>query len=615
MTLGGAGSDSGGGGFSRDGGGADVNGNYPHPFFGISDKYIPTTQKEMYRWVQYVYTINPIFSRVINKMAGYVTTDLIYDIEDPPAEKFWRTMLEKTIGYKLMEKLALLDLLSFGNSYIRFMYPKQRMLICPNCGQRYPINNIDYTFSGFRFRGRCTACSYSGVLKAEDKPTRNRTKIKLIRLDPRYVQPIHEPISGATEYMYSVPKSLANLLREGANRKTKLEVILENIPLEVIEAVEKGYLIKFPADSIYHLKWHSISRDDNSLGDIPFLPVFKVIWLYHTLWRAQEAVSLEHTLPWTFLSPAATSGGQEPIMNYDLAGWNQFMRETLMRMRRDPNYIAMTPFPVQEVNLRGDAKALDNWQGLEHLKEAIATGMGIPPSFLFGGATYSSASVELRVLENDFKNILLQLDDMLEDFVVPKIARYFSVKKEEIYHEDFKMADDIQQRQLAVALFDKGVISEEKLSIDLGYDPEEERVKRDEELRHKMKVQREMMIAEAEAQAEITKIQAKAQYEANQIMQTGQDPSEEPEQEEAQFGNSNRTFTNNPDILKMQVQRFLQTRTPLQRQRELETIRATNPEYARSIEKSMAETDSRMAAIKPLPVQKPGKQGPARQAI
>lgn len=592
--------------------------SYPHAFFGISDKYIPTTIKEMYRWAQFIFQVNPIFSRIIHKQASYVTTELIYDCRSSQSEQLWKQMLEQVLGYKLFEKQMLLDYFTFGNAFCRFIFPKQRYLVCPKCETSYPIANIDYTFAGFRFRGTCTKCNYSGNLKAMDKPTRNRTQVKLIRIDPRYIQPIHEPITGATEYLYVVPKALASIIREGSKRKTKIRTILENVPLEVIDAVEKGHLIKFPKDTIYHLKWHSISRDDNSLGDIPFMPVFKVIWLYHTLWRAQEAVSLEHVLPWTFMSPETNSGGVEPLMNVDMSVWNSFMRETINRFRWDPNHIGLTPFPVRAINLRGDAKSLDNWQGLEHLKEVIAAGMGVPATFLFGGSTYSSASVELRVLENDFRNIVLQLNSMLEDFVIPKLVRYFSIPREKIHHEKFKMADDVQQRQLMTTMQQTGTISEKTVATELGFNHDQEKKLIEEEMLEKARLQRIIQLADAETQVAVQKIMAKGQYAVQQIMQTGKDPEEDGAPDGATgFGNQDTqlTYTTNPTALKMQAQNFIKTRSPMQQDIELQQIRATNPEYARAIE------DTRKTILNPpkltaLPnEQHEGKKGPGKAAI
>lgn len=590
---------------------------YPHQFFSISDKYIPNTMKELFRWAMYIYSTNGSVNQTIRKMAGYVTTDLVYNESDEKVVENWKSILG-IIKYQRFEKLMLLDYFTYGNAFARFMYPKQRMLKCAKagCGWASPIHNVEYTFKSFRFHGKCAKCGYDGPMDAYDRPTRNKSKFKLIRLDPRYIQPIHEPVSGETEFMFSVPRALANRIKEGSKNKASVQVILENVPLEIITAVEKGHLIKFPKDTIYHFKWDSISRDDNSLGEIPFLAVFKAVWLYSTLWRAQEAVSLEHVLPWLMVSPATTGGGVDPIANFNMESWTSFMREAIPRWRRDPNFVAVAPFPVNAVQLRGDAKGLDNWQGLQHLRETIAGGMGIPESFLYGGSTYSGQSVELRVLENEFRNIVDQLDMFLEEFTIKKIIRYFRYKRIDIHHQKFKMADDIQQRQMLLTLHQSGIASEQTVAAEFGLNHAQEKKKIEKELMDRAAIQRKIQLADAEVQAEIQVIMAKAQARANMIMQGGGDDPEDKKDEKKPFGNQGQTFTTNPDVLRMQAQNFLKTRSPMVRELELSVIGQTNPQYAKAIADEMGRlTKDNGKGPAPNPAQLPSRAGPGRKQM
>lgn len=570
---------------------AFVTRNYPHSFFDISSKYIPTTAKEMYRWAQYVFTINPTFAQVIRKMASYVTTDLVYQCKDQAVRATWKDMLDGTLKYRRHVKRLLLDYFTYGNAFTRFIYPKMRMLECPKCSSTQQLAAMDYTFEGFRFHAKCPKCGYRGAFEVFDEPTRNRSQIKLIRIDPRFIQPIYEPVTESIEFLYAVPRQLQNRLMEGSRRKSKIQSILENVPLEVIAAVEKNQLIRFPAGSIYHFKWDSISRDDNSLGDIPFMPVFKTVWLYHTLWRAQEAVSLEHILPWTMMSPATTGGGMDPIANIRLDKWAGFMREAINRWRRDPNFIAITPFPVTAVQVRGDAKGLDNWQGLEHLSESISGGMGVPLSFMKGGSTYSGGSVELRVLENEFIGIVSQLNEFITEFVKPKLMHFYQFSAADIHHEDFKMADDIQRRQLLLALRQSGNVSERTVAAELGFDYDLEQQRIEDEMIKKARIQRTIELQNADTQAQVMLIQARAQAAAQQIMkqpapidpQTDDAANNAAKSEPVPFGNQGTTFTTDPAVLNLQVDNMLKTLSGDQIDQKLQAVEQSNPAYARRL--------------------------------
>lgn len=633
---------------------SDPNHQYPHPFFGISDKYIPTTAKEMYRWAQYIYTVNPTFSQVIRKMAGYVTTDLIYDTKDEKAVSLWKEVLDKQLQYKRFEKRMLLDLLVFGNSYARFIWPSDKYLVCQSCQNEFQLKGSDWKIERFKFSATCPRCKATGEKKAIEKTVKNRRRIKLIRLDPRLIQPIYEPVTQTYVYTYTVPRSVASVLRSTEARKEHIKLFVEELPLTVIEAVKTNSLVKFSRDELFHMKSDSISHDDESLGEIPFLPVFKVIWLYHTIWRAQEAVSLERIVPWTAISPRATAS-QDPIGSINLDEWKTNLQTMINNWRRDPNFIGTMPYPMDVTNLRGEGKALDNWQGLTHLRDVMAGGMGVPPSFIYGGSVYSGANVELRVLENDLRNYVLQLEDMLSTFVTPKLAQFASLPKIDIRHENFKMADDIQQKSLITSLRSEGLISEETLINELGfnYDAEQKKgkaerdVKRSEQMAQ-MKEQQELQLAfakqQGEMQMELAMKQQAMQFEmqleqqgrmqqqqmdqmaANglgpdgQPMQPGMPPGMQPgmqpgmappggQQPGMPKGASGMART--PDLTEMMARDWMGTFAPAQRKTALMQLQRTDPELAEAVKNKMAMHKREAAdSAKPLnPVRPPSGAG------
>jgi len=630
---------------------------YPHSFFGISDKFIPTTAKEMYRWAQYIFMINPIFAQIINKLSGYVTTDLVYDTDSGKATEKWKNMLDQQLHYKRFEKRMLLDLFTYGNAFARFIWPHEKYLTCRKCKNEQLLRNSDWKFNRFTFYGKCKRCDYNGPMDVKEKQVKNRRRIKLIRIDPRLIQPIYEPVTKTYVYTYTVPKQVAAVLRSSTARPHHIKLFVEELPLAVIDAVKNNALVKFDKDSIYHMKSDSISQDDESLGSIPFLPIFKIIWLYHTIWRAQEAVSLERIIPWTALSPRA-SATQDPIGQINLGEWRENLQEFVKRWRRDPNFVGMMPYPMDVINLRGEGKALDNWNGLTHLRDVMAGGMGVPPSFLFGGSVYSGANVELRVLENDMRNYVLMLEDMLRNFVVPKLTTFASLPKIDIRHENFKMADDIQQKSLITSLRQEGVISEETLVTELGFDYEDEQNKTREEMREKASQQLQQLREQQELQMEFLKkqndeqlrmmqvqmqmqmqaqqeqMQAQQQAQAEQMMmqqQMGMDPAMQEEPDAVPPGTMGgqapmdvapvqaptpggadvmaqqaQQLSMTPELIDQQARAFLQTTTPKQRDILLSNMEKTNPEMARKIRQRMQQIKKEIESLKkPNPDQKP----------
>ena len=634
---------------SSDGHRFDPGKQYPHPFFDMSLKYTPTTVKEMYRWAQFIYTTNPIFQQIVRKLAGYVTTNIIITSKNDEASDQWKQLLNGQLQYKRFEKRMLLDLMVFGNSYAMFLWPTRKYLECAKCQEQTALNDksTGWKFEDFKFIGTCPKCKHSGQMKAIEKKVTSRKKIKLLRIDPRLISPIYEPVTDSYTYTYNIPKSVAAVLRSSTFRREHMTLFLENLPLSVIEAVKTNSLVKFDDGQIYHMKTDSISQDDASLGEIPFMPIFKVIWLYHTIWRAQEAVSLERILPWTALSPRATATS-DPISSINLDEWNQRMTGFIDRWRRDPNFIATMPFPMDVVNIRGEAKAIDNWEGLTHLRDVMGAGMGVPPSFLFGGSVYSGANVELRVLENDMRNSVLMLDDMLTNFVVPRLRTFARMPKAEIRHEDFKMADDVQQKGLIVSLRSEGVVSDETLLTELGLDisEEKERIRKEQEekrsqqiqmQREQQELQLEFQKKQMELQEEMQNRQMQAQSQMQMSMQQqsmqmqqdaenqamadqqamGMQPGQpgQPGQaaQQPQGGQPGTALPKaagslqqmadirTPDIAEMQARSWLSSTSPAQRQNDLAQMARTDPDLARLIKnKLMRLTKEQKAVSQPM---------------
>jgi len=641
-----AGNDGSDASFTSDARRFDPQKQYPHPFFDISLKYTPTTVKEMYRWAQFIYSTNPVFQQIVRKLAGYVTTNLLINSKNSQAIEHWDQLLNGQLQYKRFEKRMLLDRYVFGNAYAMFLWPTRKYLKCRKCDTETALDSISWKFEDFKFIAACTKCKAYGPMKAIEKKVQSRKKVKLLRIDPRLISPIYEPVTDSYTYTYNIPKSVAAVLRSSTYRREHMNLFLNNLPLAVIEAVKTNTLVKFDEGQIYHMKSDSISQDDASLGEIPFMPIFKVIWLYHTIWRSQEAVSLERILPWTALSPRATATA-DPISSINLDEWNTKMTGNIDRWRRDPNYVALMPYPMDVINLRGEGKALDNWEGLTHLRDLMGAGMGVPPSFLFGGSVYSGANVELRVLENDMRNDVLMLDDMLTKFVVPKLQTFGRMPKADIKHEDFKMADDVQQKGLIVSLRSEGVVSDETLLTELGLDPDEEARKIEKEQEAKRSQQIQMQREQQELQLEFQKKQMALQEEASMRQMQMQMQMQRQQQEEQmamqQQANADMVAqgidpatgqppmapqqpgaaqqpggqpapalpkaaspmlpqdVRTPDIAEMQARSWLATTNPAQRKNELAQLSKTDPDLARLIGNKLKRlTQDQKAANKPM---------------
>jgi len=604
---------------------------YPHQFFDPSTSYIPHSVKEMYRWCQFLYMTHSEIAPVINKKCAYVITKLIYDSDVDANVKAWKNLLEENINIREMEYKLLLDFEVYGNAFVSIHYPFERYLTCPNgaCKQQHPARNIDWEYRDHEFRAKCPECGTTGVFKPHDRKIRNRRRIKLIRWNPKFVNIRYNPFTDDSVYIYRIPKWIQKKLTTVKENKE----LVSGTPLVILEAVRKKRDVELDRDNIYHFKNASISLEDDAFGMPPMLAVFKDAWLFQTFRRAQEAIALEHILPMTLLIPAPTAAGVSPHMSVDLGDWSDRMNLIIKKWRRDPNALFTIPFPAQVENVRGDAQALAVHNDMTQIRQQITGGLDVPQEFIYGGLNWSGSSISLRVLENLFIGRKEQLDAFLQ-WVTDRLQRFCLLPEMHIRHRDFKMADDAQQKQIALSLRQTNTISDQTSIEELGFDYEREeaRKRREEEDRlaamersqlRQAETQGKVMVLQAEFQANAEAAQMRQQQEQEaRATQEGYDttPPAEPGMEGAPGepgapmppqgpGDPQQApDQTDPVILDMMANHLIKGTPPHLLEQELAALETTNPALAKKVRERIKLIQKQTADYKPLPEQKPPRR-------
>jgi hypothetical protein len=634
---------------------------YPHAFFDPSSDYIPNSIKELFRWCRYLYMTHSEIAPVINKKCAYVTTKLVYETDSSKIHEVWSEMLDRTLRIREFEFKMLVDYEVYGNGFASIYYPFERYLTCPKCDYQHLARTIAWRYKGDEFVARCTekGCNYKGNMIPEDKTIKNRTRIRLIRWYPQYIEVKYNPFSDRSEYIYRVPKWLRKKLRNPKINK----YLIEDTPLAILKAVKEKKNILLDSNNIFHLKNPSVSMDDDSFGMPPILAVFKDAWLFQTYRRAQESIALDHILPLTLLIPAPSRDGTSPHMSIDLGDWTSRMQRMIQKWRRDPNGIFTVPFPADVQNIRGDAQALNVHNDMTQIRQQITGGLDVPQEFIYGGLNWSGSSISLRVLENLFINRKEQLDRFLKEFVLPNVQRFCDLPDIDIHHRDFKMADDAQQKQIALGLRQTNTISDQTTIEELGFDYDTELKRRDKEEDERINSLERTQLAQAETQGRSMIIQARyqslAQAEAEKTNETelaqgqsqgfamsGMDPMQQqaaPGQEEAAPGqegaeaaaqegaapaegeqmaaqagpppdaqaqqvSGGTNMPEDPIMLDMLAQHYLKTIPPSMLEQELQLISQSNPRLAAAIQNRIKKIKEQTAKLRPLPEQKPPRR-------
>jgi len=202
----------------------------------------------------------------------------------------------------------------------------------------------------------------------------------------------------------------------------------------------------------------------------------------------------------------------------NLGKWRSQVETQVGRWRQDPNHIGIFPIPMGLQQLGGQAKMLNATPEMKFLEESIINSFGVPIEFIKGGSTWTSSSVSLRIVENHFLQYREQLAEFLNFFVIPKIKGFLKYPPVKIRFQKFKMSDDAQHKEFLLMLSQTGKLADEYILTESGIDYEENKRMLKNQSRDQVDRQRDMMTAEAKAQAKGMEHQAKGQARAQEAL-------------------------------------------------------------------------------------------------
>ena len=606
---------------------------YPNQFFDLAQQYMPPTIKELFKWCTFYYYNSPLIGAALKKVSRYPITDLIIEDDIESNRLVWEKILVKTLKIKdrLME--INLDAHVYGNAFVSVHLPFTRFLICQKCQYRQPISQWKWDFKGtnFEFSGACPSCKHNGALTIKDVPYRDIKGVRLVRWNPENIHIKFNEYTGRYIYMYSVPPKLRTMIMRGDKD------VLEDLPVIVLEAMRKRRMIRFNDDSIFHIKSPTLAEQDQGWGKPTIIHVLKDMFYLYTLRRAQEAIAMEHIVPFDIIYPMPNAQ-VDPYVHTDLASWRVQLEAVIKKHRKDPNFKAIIPVPVGFGRLGGDGRALLLSPEMNYLTETIVGGMGIPKEFLFGGLNWSGSSVSLRTLENDF----IQNRSQLLDFVIwikDKMRIWLGLPDlHSIRMSDFRMADDIQRNSQLVGLNAQGKISDHTLLSELGFNFEQEMKKLMEEswaknhlteaqTKSSARTQGEAQLIQFNYQQKMQELSAKAQSLLQQKQQAEMEASPQPQPSGGEEGvdmlqgsaqqqqqpPADDSSVSGTSVKKrmMEWAKKINAMPPDQAQATLSEIKQKMPEMGQALELQLVATkggEPPAPDMRPLPEQKPPRR-------
>jgi hypothetical protein len=447
-------------------------GNYADPMRLWVHSFSPRDLKQLFRWTEYLYYNSAQIYAGVKKFAEYPVTEINYLSDSEKLVSATKRLLEDILGIKRALIRASLDLQVYGNSFTSIHLPFKRYLKCSNCSFEVAVSAAEYTYkpTAAAFNMTCSECKITSLAEVKDRMILEPEEINIIRWDPKLIDISANTVTGDNEYYFSIPSDIKSAIYNGDRH------LIETMPLNMLQTVAEDQLFKFNKNEIFHMKSDSPSGLESGWGYPSLTSAIHLFYHASILRKANESIALERMVPLRVMHPQAVSGAADPIMSLSMGKFMGEVEENIKRWRRDPNHIMMSPVAIGVAQVGGEGRSLMVSQEISQAEDNIIASMGIPKEFIYGGLSFSGSSVTLRMLENQLEPSTFQLNQLLK-WISDKCSNFLGWERIKVKLGDFRMIDDMQQRQMAMQLWQAGVISKTTLAEMNGIDINEEREK------------------------------------------------------------------------------------------------------------------------------------------
>lgn len=485
------------------------------PLFDFLTAFAPRKLKDLFRLCEYLYfNCSQIFA-ALQKFCTYPITDIVYDTTNEGLKTKYEDLHNKKLKTKRWLIKAAIDKFVYGNAFYSMYSPFVRFLRCPACRQLSNAGSVSYKFrlKKLSFSYQCASCRTKvdvGPDAVVDKPITRPDKIAIIRWDPKLVDIDYNPITGHSEYFWTIPKEMKE--RVAKNNKH----LIDSLPMEFLKAMRDDKIFKFAENQVFHMKMDAPAGIEAQWGFPPLASTIKLFFYAAVLRKANEAIALDYVVPLRIISPKQSTGNADPLLTMNLATWTTEMKHAVKRWRRDPLHIMWSPIPAEVTHLGGQARALMTLGEVQAAEDNIIAAMGLPKEFIYGGFSAMGSGIQLRVLENQLVHQTGDLNDFLQ-WITDNAGRKLGWGPMPTELAPFRFIDDVQQKALLMQLNMADPqggpwISKTTLGKPFDVDPIEERKKRKQEMLDDARAQAETTVELQKRQTELgARVRAQAQ--------------------------------------------------------------------------------------------------------
>lgn len=420
------------------------------PLFDFLTAFAPRKLKDLFRLCEYLYFNSSQIYAALQKFCTYPITDIIYETQNESLKSYYEDLHDKVLKTKRILIRAAVDKFVYGNAFFSMYTPFVRYLKCPKCEVLTNIAQVDYRFKlkKLTFSYRCAACTQDVSVddtRVVDRKITRKDKLSVIRWDPKLMDIDYNPMTGHSEYYYTIPKEI----KERCAKSSKH--LIDTMPMEFLRAIRADKIFKFAEGQIFHMRMDAPAGIEAQWGFPPLASTIKLFFYAAVLRKANEAIALDYVVPLRIVSPKQASGNADPLLTISLSKWSNEMKTSVKKWRRDPLHIMWSPVPAEVTHLGGQARALMTLGEVQAAEDNIIAAMGLPKEFIYGGFSAMGSGIQLRVLENQLVHQTGDLNDFLQ-WITDNAAKKLGRSTVEVSLAPFRFIDDVQQKALLLQL-------------------------------------------------------------------------------------------------------------------------------------------------------------------
>ena len=434
---------------------------FEDPFLLPSSTSIPTELQSALDFCLYLYYLNPLYRRASIRVISHFVTDI--DFVGKTGDQKEKDELKEYLVHKLDIMGTLLEVgqewACYGNAFLRLHLPFDRVLVDHRDGKyrEYALpmfgNDVKYDYKTMKYdvpdpltfskaKDKRTRVKLDFI----DRPSRDKDRVRLRKIDPRQIVLQHSFLSGKTQVLYRFEPEFVTLIRNSIMYQ------VNETPMSMLKAIAMEQDFLFNEGQVFHFKAPTISGVSNFGWGMPeTIANYRHIHQLQVLRKIDEVVGLDYMLPFRLFSPVPNAQANDPMNYVLLSKWGNEIKEIIKRRRLDPFAMHALPFPVTYQEFGAQGKTLAPKELVEYHNNALLDAMGYPAELFKGSLQVQQIPTAVRLFENSFHFIHHGFDKIVK-WVTKRILDYTGQPHMDVELQLPRLADNLEKQNVYMQL-------------------------------------------------------------------------------------------------------------------------------------------------------------------